>query len=170
MSITVIETVWCSMCEAVVKTVVETMSIMSKTMIETMTIMAKMVSPSISVVTVSMVVSISVVHWSCSMASWVVVLLIISVDAESMFMSSDFRWDVVDVLWEIVVIMSHMMVIAMSVHTVVLMVVDMVMVAWGMWSFVEMWCSVVSIAEGIVVSPSEGIGMTMVVIVDWVMV
>ena len=135
-----------------------------------MSIMAEMVSPTKSVVTVSMVISISVVHWSCSMASWVVVLLIITVDAESMFMSSDFRWDVVDVLWEIMVIMSHMVVIAMSVQSVVLMVVDMVMVAWDMRSFVEMWCSVVSIAKGIVVSPSEGIGMTVVVIVGWVMV
>ena len=146
------------------------MSTMSKTVIETMSIMAEMVSPTKSVVTVSMVISISVVHWSRSMASWVVVLLIITVDAESMFMSSDFRWDVVDVLWEIVVIMSHMVVIAISVQSVVLMVVDMVMVAWDMRSFVEMWCSVVSIAEGIVVSPSESIGMTVVIIVDWVMV
>ena len=50
------------------------------------------------------------------------------------------------------------------------MVIDMIMVAWSMRSFVEMWSSVVSIAEGIVVSPSEGIGMTVVVIVGWVMV
>ena len=122
MSIPVIETVWCSMWEAVIKTVVETMSIMSKTVVETMSIMAKavsivavMVTPSISVVTVSVEVSISVVQWSCGVASWVVVLLIITVDAESMFMSSDFRWDVVDMLWEFVVIMSHMVVIAMSI-------------------------------------------------------
>ena len=158
MSITVVETVWCSMWEAVV----ETMSIMSKTMIETMSIVAEMVTPSISVVTMSVVVSISVVHWSSGVASWVVVLFIITVGAESMFVSSDFRWDVIDVLWEIMVIMSHMVIIAMSVHSNVSMVVDMIVVAWGMRSFIEVWCSVVSIAEGIVVSPSEGIRVTVV--------
>ena len=176
MSITVIETVWCSMWEAVVetmsimsKTMIETMSIMPKTVIETMSIMtetvsivAEMVAPSISVVTMSVVVSISVVHWSSGVASWVVVLFIITVGAESMFVSSDFRWDVIDVLWEIMVIMSHMVIIAMSVHSNVFMVVDMIVVAWGMRSFIEVWCSVVSIAEGIVVSPSEGIRVTVV--------
>ena len=180
MSITVIETVWCSMWEAVVetmsimsktmietmsivpKTVIETMSIVPKTVIETMSIVAEMVTPSISVVTVSVVVSISVVHWSSGVASWVVVLFIITVGAESMFVSSDFRWDVIDVLWETMVIMSHMVVLAMSVHSNVSMVIDMIVVAWGMRSFIEVWCSVVSIAEGIVVSPSEGIRVTVV--------
>ena len=169
MSITVIETVWCSMWEAVVetmsimsKTMIETMSIVPKTVIETMSIVAEMVAPSISVVTMSVVVSISVVHWSSGVASWVVVLFIITVGAESMFVSSDFRWDVIDVLWEIMVIMSHMVIIAMSVHSNVSMVVDMIVVAWGMRSFIEVWCSVVSIAEGIVVSPSEGIRVTVV--------
>ena len=169
MSITAIETVWCSMWEAVVetmsimsKTMIETMSIVPKTVIETMSIVAEMVTPSISVVTVSVVVSISMVHWSSGVASWVVVLFIITVGAESMFVSSDFRWDVIDVLWEIMVIMSHMVIIAMSVHSNVSMVVDMIVVAWGMRSFIEVWCSVVSIAEGIVVSPSEGIRVTVV--------
>lgn len=169
MSITVIETVWCSMWEAMVetmsimsKTMIETMSIVPKTVIETMSIVAEMVTPSISVVTMSVVVSISVVHWSSGVASWVVVLFIITVGAESMFVSSDFRWDVIDVLWEIMVIMSHMVIIAMSVHSNVSMVVDMIVVAWGMRSFIEVWCSVVSIAEGIVVSPSEGIRVTVV--------
>ena len=184
MSITVIETVWCSMWEAVVetmsimsKTMIETMSIMSKAVIETMSIMAEtvsivaeMVTPSISVVTVSVVVSVSMVHWSSSVASWVVVLLIITVDAESMLMSSDFRWDVIDVLWKFVVIMSHMVVIAMSVQSVVFMVVDMIVMAWGMGSFIEVWGSMVSITEGIVVSPSEHIWVGLVVVMSWIMV
>ena len=177
MSITVIETVWCSMWEAVVetmsimsKTMIETMSIVPKTVIETMSIVAEMVTPSISVVTVSVVVSISVVHWSSGVASWVVVLFIITVGAESMFVSSDFRWDVIDVLWELMVIMSHMVVIAMSVQSMVFMVVDIIVVAWGMGSFIEVWGSMVSIAEGIVVSPSEHIGVSLVVVMSWVMV
>ena len=177
MSITVIETVWCSMWEAVVetmsimsKTMIETMSIVPKTVIETMSIVAEMVTPSISVVTVSVVVSISVVHWSSGVASWVMVLFIITVDAESMFVSSDFRWDVIDVLWELMVIMSHMVVIAMSVQSMVFMVVDIIVVAWGMGSFIEVWGSMVSIAEGIVVSPSEHIGVSLVVVMSWVMV
>ena len=173
MSITVIETVWCSMWEAVVETmsimpkaVIETMSIMA----ETMSIVAEMVTPSISVVTVSVVVSISMVHWSSGVASWVVVLFIITVDAESMLMSSYFRWDVIDVLWKFVVIMSHMVVIAMSVQSVVFMVVDMIVMAWGMGSFIEVWGSMVSITEGIVVSPSEHIWVGLVVVMSWIMV
>ena len=124
-----------------------------------------MVTPAISVVTVAMVFSISVVYGSSGVASWVVVLLIVTMDTESMFVSSHFRWDVVDVLWEFVVIMCHMVVIVMSIKSVVLMMIEVIMMAWNMGSFVKVWYSVVSIAESIVVSPPEGIVVTVMIVV-----